>query len=632
MKNAFLKLTDTVALNLIDAGQVRDNFVSMPSNQTQTNRGLFVKIAATHAGIVNRNNMFYLPDKMRAGAKTFVTPFQKPFLTNHDEGSDAIGRIVAAEYIDTSHLVKDKYRGRVIKDMAITDKLIDSFCDGSMPYAAQLDFVRTYMKDSILDDPEYQGMGFIAITAHITDKEAIEKFLDGRYLTVSVGASTDRASCSICKQDWSKDGMCDHRPGKLYDATKCFMVAGAFEYEEASAVNKPADRHAKVIELNFNGLRDNLRVEDIEFSGKLYEVRVAFPKEEEVMKLKDSEIVKDPKVEDNQPESFEDFMARVLDASKELTDADEEKAYQLVVDEIKAIGTTNLEIIMDQAKRKALPPTAFGVSNRAFPLVDTTHVLATKKLLDKYAGKKEEILSVIDRKAKALGVEDTVVTPPVETPVVETADQYAAKFIALVADAKEKHPELYKDFVKSVEKALCDEVVSLETKLGELRAEVKKVTDSSATLKTEYDVTTKEAEKLQDEVVKTKAALRDAKVKSLTLYKTLKSGTVVESVDTTITDATIDSELEILAKEVDIKKITDKLNDGTTRKPTGTVENPGGDQSNPVVDAKTVQSKLKQIEAEYIQLKFKNSARADVWLQDQMDALNAQGLLPKESK
>lgn len=657
MKDAFLKLTDDVSLNLVDALRLKDNFVQS-SNVVQTSKGLIVKIAATHAGIVNRNNMFYMPDKMKAGATSFFSPFQKPVLTNHNEEASPIGRIVDANYIDTSSYIKDKLRGKKIRDMIVTDKLIDSFCDGTMPVGAQIDFVRTYLKDSILDDPDYEGLGFIEITAHITDKDAIEKFLDGRYLTGSVGAGTDRASCSVCKQDWSKDGMCDHRPGKIYDGTKCYMIAGNFEYDEFSMVNKPADRHAKVRELNFGGLRDNVRVEDIEFSGRLYEVRVAFPKEEEVMKLKDNEtttevvppVTTEVKAQDK-VESLEDFLARVLDASKELSDADDEKLYALVVDEMKTLGLSDQELAdatLSAEKRKALPKTSFGVENRALPLTDKAHLLATKKLLDKYAGKKDEVLAVLDRKAKALDValEDATKPAEVAQDTVGADDQkrlddakklgpnqFRALVIGLMNLAKDSHAEVYKEVARSYgEKALVDEVVSLETTVGTLRAEVKKITDAGATLRTEYEVATKEAEVLQDEVVKTKAALRDSKVKSLTLYKSLKSGTVVESVDATITDSVVDSELELLSKEVDMKKITDKLNDGTSRKPVGSVENPNGIQDKTVVDAQAVKGKLENIRARYLEMKFQNSILADQYLANEMQVLRAAGLLPKDSE
>jgi hypothetical protein len=660
MNGNFLKIRDLVSLNLADAS-TKDNLYGAPQMQ-QTGKGLLVKLAATHAGIITRNNMLYLPDKMRDSAKTFVTPFQKPMIVNHNDEGSPIGRIVAATYVDTSSFVKDKYRGKKLKDsLEVTDALIDRFCNGSMSYGQQVDFLRTYLKDSILDDPEYTGLGYIEVTAHITDKDAIQKFLDGRYLTSSVGAGTNRASCSVCKQDWTKDGMCDHRPGKIYDGTKCYVIAGEFEYEELSMVNKPADRHSKVLSLSYNGAIHDSVVEDTEFSGKLYEVRVQFLKEED-MKIKDSETTdtttqQTETVNDQLPAgTFDEFIGKVLLAETgELTDAEDERLYGLMLDEMKASGLFTDKQIEDSKlspeKRKALSKVTFGVANRAFPLTDHLHLVATKRILDKYKGNvaTTSVLEVVDRKAKVLGValDKLQADPtPAAEPVQEvaaldklTVDEFKKHFTLVVDLAKKNHAGLLKDLLSSTEKALLDEFAALETLAGGLRDEVKKVTDkvteltaSNAALKQEYEIATKEAEVLQDEVVRTKASLRNSKEKNLVLYKSLKTGTIVEPVDATVTDSVIDSELETLVKEVDMKKITDKLNDGTSRKPSGTVDNPTEIQDNKVVDAATVRGKLAQIEANYMQMKFKNSVAAEQYLAVEMNRLKAEGLIPKDSE
>ena len=658
LQGNFMRINDLVKFNLVD--MVKDNFYPPQTTVSGpiTARGLIVRIAATHAGIVNRNNMFYLPDKMAAGAKTFTEHFQKPILINHDEHGEPIGRVISARYVDTSLMVKDRYRGKTVKDSfskkigPFPEKLFDSFLDGTMAYGSQVDFVRTYLQDNILEDPDYQGLGYVEITANITDKAAIEKFLDGRYLTGSVGAATDRASCAVCKQDWTKEGPCDHRPGKVYDGVKCYMIAGNFMYDEYSIANKPADRHSKVIELNFNGVKDSIKVEDTEFSGKLYEVRVEFPKEDD-MKIKDTEgttpvvePVVPPVVKDETPpETLEAFLARVLDAEKgDLSDADDEKLYGLMLDEMKTVGLSEQEIkdaTLTAEKRKALPKTSFGLSNRALPLTDKAHILAAKKLLDKYAGKKDEILAVVDRKAKALGIED-VVTPPAQpevTPVVQAMDkmdaaQLKAHFMSVVAFVGQKNAALLKDMYKAVEPALVDEVVALETTVGTLRDEVKKATTTLAALKEEYTLATKEAEVLQDEVVKTKSKLRDMKFSNLSLYRTLKTGSIVDvaSLDVNLADATLDSELDTLAKEVDIKKIADKLSDGTSRKASGTVEDPTSSAGKVTLDPAQVRDRLAKIREQYTQLKFKNSDYADRWLHDQMTSMKALGLLPDDVK
>ena len=132
------------------------------------------------------------------------------------------------------------------------------------------------MRDSLIDDDEYIGLGFIQLVANITDLDAIQKLLDGRYLTGSVGATTDRAVCSICRQDWTEDGACEHKPGAIYDESKCFLIMGNLDYEEYSFVNRPADRHSKVLELHYNGVRDSIEIAS-DHSGRICEVRLKFP-------------------------------------------------------------------------------------------------------------------------------------------------------------------------------------------------------------------------------------------------------------------------------------------------------------------------------------------------------------------
>jgi len=327
--NNCLKIRDLVSFTLLDPKvmDVRDDFMSLPNpgqarpqaiqNMPTTGQGLKVRLAATHAGIITRNNGFYTPDKMRRGASTFVDHFPKPVLVHHqDDHSDPIGRIIEARYVDTSGLIKDKYKlknGLVVKDRygkekgVITEKLISDFVEGKMPFGMQVDTICTLLRDSLLEEKDYEGLGHIELIANITDAAAIPKLLDGRYLTGSVGATTDRAVCSVCKQDWTEDGKCEHKPGAIYDGAKCFIIAGDLVYDEYSFVNVPADRHSKVLELHYNGIRDSINIAE-DYTGRIYEVQLGFPqydsvtKEETEMTVKVEEI-KDSLTADPAPES-----------------------------------------------------------------------------------------------------------------------------------------------------------------------------------------------------------------------------------------------------------------------------------------------------------------------------------------
>jgi hypothetical protein len=72
--------------------------------------------------------------------------------------------------------------------------------------------------------------------------------MDGRYLTVSIGATTDAAICSICGQNLVEEGWCGHDKGEKYDGQECYWIVGNLWFDECSWVNVPADSNAQVID------------------------------------------------------------------------------------------------------------------------------------------------------------------------------------------------------------------------------------------------------------------------------------------------------------------------------------------------------------------------------------------------
>ncbi|MAE81790.1 MAG: hypothetical protein CMB80_03560 [Flammeovirgaceae bacterium] len=485
----YLKITDLVRFSLIDQSliSVRDDFHNTPNLENaknlkrdnlgsllslgQTNplrQGLQVRIAATHAGIITRNNGFYLPDSMKKGATSFTDGYPKPVLLHHEDHKDPVGRIVAASYKDTSHGVGEHYNGMLVKNKygeevgTITDTLINDFVNNRMPFGMQVDIVSSMFTDSLLSDNTYRGLGHIELVANITDKNAVEKLLDGRYITGSIGASTDKAVCSICKSDWTKEGPCDHKPGAVYDSAKCFIIAGELVYDEYSFVNVPADKHSKVLELNYNGLQDQIEIAN-DYEGRLYEVKLSFPQYDskdkekqavseqlpvdikdsatvdpqvEASTVEDTMVASDPTVEEASTEevqvtdnlvedletavsseevneitdgSFEDLTAKILDGIKP-TDENEQKLYDYVWEEVEqAIKNGELPEEVKDAKlsaeqRNKLAKSTFCGPLRSFPVTDGAHALAVIRLLDKYNEEAtEKMLATAKRKAKALG-------------------------------------------------------------------------------------------------------------------------------------------------------------------------------------------------------------------------------------
>ena len=228
--------------------ELKDKFVQRVRDFEQAGRvgvapKLVVSVAATHAGIPTGNMAFYTPDRMKQGLPSFTDNFAKPVLLHHNDMRDPVGRVHRATYQDLSHLYvepmqafKERYGGVVFTDAKVDlEKAFD-----------QIDWV----VENMVPMKDYVGMGYGELDLHITDAEAAEKIVDQRYLTVSVGFTTDSMYCSNCHQDWASEGFCEHERGKLYDGKQTLVIPGKFNYEEISWVNSPADTGATVLSVS----------------------------------------------------------------------------------------------------------------------------------------------------------------------------------------------------------------------------------------------------------------------------------------------------------------------------------------------------------------------------------------------
>ena len=171
------------------------------SKELEKVKALHVQIEAIHAG-KTKNNTFYASDKLKgdpllsSGVHSWTRPYNKPMLTHHNQfNGEPVGRVIEAQFTNATNA----------------------------------------------------GREGVIVKSEIVDKEAMEKVLDGRYKTVSIGAETDSALCSICGKDMIKDGYCGHWPGETYDGEKCFLLIGNIWFSELSFVNVPADQDAMVI-------------------------------------------------------------------------------------------------------------------------------------------------------------------------------------------------------------------------------------------------------------------------------------------------------------------------------------------------------------------------------------------------
>lgn len=191
----------TVEVEALDENK---KLFSVTESKEEDKKGKIVlkpRIEAIHSGMT-RNKTFYVADRLKgdpirhSGVFSWTHPYPKPMIKNHNHNSEPTGRIENAMYVTNSASGKES----------------------------------------------------IVIVPTITDPETIEKILDGRYLTVSIGAETDAAICSICGTNLVEEGWCGHHKGEFYDGQECYWILGDLWFDECSWVNVPSDQDAQIIE------------------------------------------------------------------------------------------------------------------------------------------------------------------------------------------------------------------------------------------------------------------------------------------------------------------------------------------------------------------------------------------------
>ena len=208
-----MRLTEslgTIAVGEIDSKQ-RSRILDEAKKKKPDDEevAVYPKIEAIHAGLTN-NKTFYAVERLKgnkelkSGVFSWLVPYRKPMLTHHNKyDGEPIGRIVNAQFVRETQAGKEG----------------------------------------------------IVVIPKITDPEAIEKVLDGRYFTVSIGAETDAAVCSICGVNRAEE-WCDHQRGQKYEDKECYWIIGNLWFSELSFVNVPADRDAMIVDISVSGMEE----------------------------------------------------------------------------------------------------------------------------------------------------------------------------------------------------------------------------------------------------------------------------------------------------------------------------------------------------------------------------------------
>lgn len=454
----------------------KSHLYEMKDSLSNTGYHLRAKVKMTFAGIRTKNRAIYLPDEHFKSAQKFLTPYPKPILPHHDEDRDPIGRVIDVRYVDTVNEA-------MMIDSRVA-KIASTFKDAKAKVENRLSTVPAML--SLSSNDSYKGMGYILGLWDVTDPDAIQKILDGRYLTVSTSMVPQGAYCSQCARegdltDWAKQD-CDHGRGDIIDGVECVAVPYNYEWAHVSPVNEPAAPLSQIIEagegLSFADARTEYSIPYEIFSD------VYFGKEgteQDSFCIKDGKAAKLPsklelssiktptsktptvigKQDSNQTLILEGKVMKVTDLTK-----DTAQNYEAIVKHLPE-GAVRLT----GALLTDLEDSVFIGPNRTFPAKDLVHAEAIKALLG----------TIDDSEAKATLVEAVDAVIVKLTPVTEVQ---ATEVIAdeVVADAtvntETDTVTVTKEFLDAlnVQVALLDDVTLdrdlLKKKVANLQSEI----------------------------------------------------------------------------------------------------------------------------------------------------------------
>lgn len=312
------KLSKNQKIQLIDS-----------SIDPNSNKGLVVTYDLSHSARRINNRVYSLAGQQN-GIKSLLQPYPKPILLNHDTSRDPIGRFIGGEWQDLSNQAISHF-SNVNSFMEFKNTMMSN--DTEKMYHAM-------KKNNLLLNKNWPGLGRMRVSAKINDQEAIEKFLDGRYITFSAGSTTNQHICSICNSDWAKDGLCEHRHGRIYDGETCVFFTGDFMVLEGSVVNTPADDLSQVQSMEFlsdsNNISFNTNEIELDDSYIIFSDSIMKFNEEVSMENKETSVNEEVLADAIETEVTE-VTAEVDSATeeKELTDSQLEQIFKYVSEKMK---------------------------------------------------------------------------------------------------------------------------------------------------------------------------------------------------------------------------------------------------------------------------------------------------------
>ena len=241
-----LFLVDTYAVAIpefdtmvLDDGKVRDFNLSSALSRLDRKPHVLAKIRIEHSG-TRINGRVYPGKDVQAAIGTWTHPYRRPLLQGHPK------------------------RGGLLTGDAEEPKVL-----GRIDWAEYIQTADSLERDWVNPPSRALGSGYTVGHFSISDKDAIDRVIGERLLTVSVGKTAGKMQCSICLADWAesmrktKEPGCDHRPGNVYEVDDehfqgempFYFVARKFVNDHVAEVFRPAQPYATV--LNYEIVEDS---------------------------------------------------------------------------------------------------------------------------------------------------------------------------------------------------------------------------------------------------------------------------------------------------------------------------------------------------------------------------------------
>ncbi len=435
-----IKLSDSVLVKLEDS--------------LRKKKEMLITIDASHYGFRNGNGTVYRHDTVQNDIHSFVSPKPRPIIQQHrPDTSEKFGRIIAADYKVT------EFYDMLAKDHELeglsTEEYITLCKDVLIPFQRKT--------------PGFNGLGYVQVVGKLDSPRAIQKVLDGEFLTVSIGAKPIKLVCSECLTD-QMDNICKHFANKT---NNIFMLSESLQYEELSFVQKPADPYGKITMIH-DGLVEEIKTERedsvLNANVDVIDIQDFFSQVNGAKKIvcvdnictiinQEEKVMRGKKKEDVAVTTValcDEFSADQLSSIK-LTSGE-----ALTVDALKL---SDSEAIADRSFA-VVQKTAEGLKRR-FPLTDALQVEASLRLIDQAIdltdSEKEKAVASLEKAAKKFNVviedaqEDTTGD---DNQDADNADDTTLTDGDSSSDSVDDSAPVVTDEPRTIE-ALCDELKAM---------------------------------------------------------------------------------------------------------------------------------------------------------------------------